>query len=175
MMAGGMASSTGLRVVESVLDPEGVVAGLRGWAAGFPADEAAVELLACVAADHPQMLDMHPAWDPWLLPCPRPGWLYLDGAVLAEQLEVLPAQLRPVLTVMAGLVADGALIDLGVTLAGLPVEWRLPVFTALGHAAGCAGLQLVATDPDNDDDGLFPTARANPASTAGVPLGGDAA
>lgn len=142
-------------VVEPITGPAEVLAGLRAWAAGFRADEAAVELLAAVARGLPVLLAPATAGvEPWLLPCPRPGWWFLEGAVLAEQLEGLPGRLRPVLAVVAGLATDGALVDLGVTLAGVPAEWRGPVFAALGHAAGCPGLQLVAADPEGE--GLFP-------------------
>lgn len=148
-----------------------VVAGLRAWALGFRADEAAVELLACLARDEGWLLDPPPAWaEPWLQPCPRPGWWFLDGAVLGEQLADLPVRVRPVLAVVAGLATDGGLVDLGVTLAGAPGPWLGPVFAALGHAAGCPGLQLVPADAAAGE-GLFPWAGAG----AGIGLLGRAA
>ena len=51
------------------------------------------------------------------------------------------------------MVSDGALIDLGVTLAAVPQPWLGPVFAALGHAAGCPGLELRPVD--DTEPGLF--------------------
>lgn len=121
--------------------------GLRVWAAGYAADEAAVELLAAVAHDVPAVLDPAPViGSPWLAPCPRPGVWCLDGGALAESVELFPARLRPVILAIAGLVTDGAEIGVGVTLAGVPVEWLGPVFTALAWAAGLPRPLLVVTD-----------------------------
>jgi hypothetical protein len=49
-------------------DPVEIVAGLREWAAGFSADEAAVELLAAIAVEVPAVLDVassfgSPCWN----------------------------------------------------------------------------------------------------------------
>jgi hypothetical protein len=61
--------------------------------------------------------------------------------------------MRPVVLVAAALAVDGALVEVGVVLAGVPREWLGPVFAALAHAAGCPGLQLVATT--HSEPGLF--------------------
>lgn len=132
-----------------------LVAGLRVWAAGYAADEAAVELLALVAREASGVLDSA-SWSgsPWLVPCPRPGVWSLDGAVLAEAVDAFPARLRPVILVAAALAVDGALVEVGTTLAAVPPAWLGPVFAALAHAAGCVSLQLVHRD--HPEPGLFP-------------------
>ncbi|BAK33754.1 hypothetical protein MLP_07400 [Microlunatus phosphovorus NM-1] len=136
-------------------DPSALLAGLRIWAAGYAADEAAVELLALVAADVPGCLNAAVWWgSPWLVPCPRPGVWSLDGAALAEAVECFPARVRPVLLVASALTVDGALVEIGTTLAGVPPAWIGPVFAALAHAAGCLRVQLV--HDDQAEPGLFP-------------------
>lgn len=137
------------------LGPVSIVAGLRRWAAGFAADEAAVELLVAISRIVPSVLDPFPGWCPsWLGSCPRPGVWFLDGMALGEAAEGFPAWSRPMIMTAAALATDGAMVDLGVTLAGTPSEWLGPVFAALAHAAGCRGLRLVAAD--DDQPGLFP-------------------
>ena len=128
----------------------GLVAGLRVWAAGYAADEAAVELLAAVAEVVPSLLDPDGGW---LVPCPRPGVWSLDGAALAEAVDVFPARLRPVIIVAAALAVDGALVEVGTTLAAVPPPWLGSVFAALAHAAGCVSGQLV--HHYNPERGLF--------------------
>ena len=128
-----------------------LVAGLRVWAAGYAADEAAVELLAAVAEVVPSRLDPDGGW---LVPCPRPGVWSLDGAALAEAIRLFPARLRPVITVAAALAVDGALVEVGTTLAAVPPPWLGSVFAALAHAAGCVSVQLVHLD--HPEPGLFP-------------------
>ena len=141
------------------------MAGLREWAAGFSADEAAVELLAAIAVEVPAVLDLA---SPWLVRCPRPGVWCLDGAALAEAVDLFPARMRPVILVAAALAVDGALVEVGVVLAGVPPAWLGPVFAALAHAAGCAGLQLVATD--GTEPGLFSWLEASAIPRPLLPL-----
>lgn len=145
--------------------PVGIVAGLREWAAGFSADEAAVELLAAIAVEVPTVLDTA---SPWLERCPRPGVWCLDGAALAEAVDSFPTRMRPVILVASALAVDGALVEVGVTLAGVPREWLGPVFAALAHAAGCPGLQLVATD--DTEPGLFSWLEASAIPRPRLPL-----
>lgn len=136
-----------------------LVAGLRVWAAGYAADEAAVELLAAIAVDVPAVLDAGLWWgSPWLVPCPRPGVWSLDGAALVEAVDLFPVRLRPVIIVAAALAVDGALVEVGTTLAGVPPAWIGPVFAALARAAGCLSVQLVHHDdePDGCEPCLFP-------------------
>ena len=58
------------------------VVGLRRWAAGSASDAAAVELLALVAGGR-----LVGRSCPWVRPCGRLGWFWLDPRPLA-QLEV---------------------------------------------------------------------------------------
>ena len=62
-----------------------VLSGLRHWAAGSATDMAAVELLALVAEG--RLLRVAA---PWVQPCVRPGWFWLDPGPLAQ----LPARLQ---------------------------------------------------------------------------------
>ena len=140
--------------VPTVVGTVQLVAGLRVWAAGFPADEAAVDLFAALAQAVPSLLDPAPRpgeW--WLVPCPRPGVWSLDGATLAASLDVFPTRLRPVIVVAAALAVDGAMVEVGTTLAAVPAEWLGPVFAALAHAAGYT-VRPVVSGPVQP--GLFP-------------------
>lgn len=77
-----------------------VLSGLRRRAAGSATDMAAVELLALVADGR-----LLRASAPWVRPCVRPGWFWLDPAPLAQ----LPARLRD---------RDRQLVALAVALLG---------------------------------------------------------
>ena len=61
-----------------------IAVGLRRWAAGSATDAAAVELLALVAGG--RLLSRS---SPWVQPCGRLGWFWLDP----EQLVLLQARL----------------------------------------------------------------------------------
>ena len=52
--------------------------GLRRWAAGSATDAAAVELLGLVAGGR-----LLAGSCPWVRPCPRLGWYWLDSEPLA--------------------------------------------------------------------------------------------
>ena len=141
--------------VPAAVESSELVAGLRVWAAGFAADEAAVDLLTAVAQAVPTLLDPVPGPEEWwLVPCPRPGVWSLDGAALAAAVDVFPVRLRPVIVVAAALAVDGALVEVGTTLAAVPAEWLGPVFAALAHAAGCPTLRPVGSG--TVQPGLFP-------------------
>ena len=77
-----------------------VLSGLRRWAAGSATDMAAVELLVLVAEGR-----LLRASAPWVRPCVRPGWFWLDPAPLAQ----LPARLQN---------RDRQLVALAVALLG---------------------------------------------------------
>ena len=62
-----------------------VLSGLRRWAAGSATDMAAVELLALVSEGR-----LLRGSAPWVQPCARSGWFWLDPGPLAQ----LPARLR---------------------------------------------------------------------------------
>lgn len=117
-----------------------VVAGLRAWAAGFAADEAAVQLLTAAAVEDGWVVEPRRAW---ILPCPRPGWWWLDGRQLHDHLYQARAALRPVLALVAALTVDGAAIELGLVLASLSTAWLGAVLSALAHAAGIGEVQLL--------------------------------
>ena len=59
------------------VDRWSVVAGLRRWAYGLPTDEAAVELLVGMGARFTR------PGSPWVKPCARAGWFWLDPGELA--------------------------------------------------------------------------------------------
>lgn len=141
--------------VPAAVESVQLVAGLRVWAAGFPADEAAVDLFVAVAETVPTLLNPAPGPDEWwLVPCPRPGVWSLDGAALAATVDVFPVRMRPVILVAAALAVDGVLVEVGTTLAAVPAEWLGPVFAALAHAAGCPTLRPVGSGLVQP--GLFP-------------------
>lgn len=77
-----------------------VLSGLRRWAAGSATDMAAVELLALVADGR-----LLRSSAPWVQPCVRPGWFWLDSAPLVQ----LPSRLRD---------RDRQLVALAVALLG---------------------------------------------------------
>ena len=58
--------------VSDVRDRRVVVNGLRAWAAGSVHDEAAVELLATLGGRFTSTAR------PWVRPCRRPDWYWLD-------------------------------------------------------------------------------------------------
>jgi hypothetical protein len=77
-----------------------VVTGLRRWAQGSLADEAAVELLA----SYPGGRFARPG-RVWIRPCARPGWYWLDSDALAVHAERLAGSERRVLLLAADLVS----------------------------------------------------------------------
>ena len=78
-----------------------VLQGLRWWAKGDLADQAAVELLA--RAFGGRLLRPGVAW---VRPCRRPGWYWLDGDALAVHAANRTGDERRVLMLAAQLV-DG--------------------------------------------------------------------
>src|SRR5215210_5502680 len=96
-----------------------VLVGLRAWACGYRADEAAVELVAAASEDG-WLVD---GARPWVQPCPRPGVWCLDGLVLLEQVvaERSLVLAAPVLLVASALLIEGPLVDMGPMLQGLPL------------------------------------------------------
>lgn len=108
-----------------------VVDGLRRWARGAYAEEAAVELLVR-AFDSRFASNQYP----WVRPCDRPGWYWLDGERLIDGTGALSGGQRRVLAVAASLVSGAALTDLGGLLTGLDRPNLELVLAALAHAAG---------------------------------------
>jgi hypothetical protein len=88
------------------VDRWSVVTGLRRWARGLPADEAAVELQVGMGARFTC------PGSPWVKPCARPGWFWLDPDELAGYRgRLTPGQRRLlalVVTLLGGKVARTA-------------------------------------------------------------------
>lgn len=72
--------------------------GLRRWAQGSPADAAAVELL--IRSYSGQYV--RPSW-PWVRPCRRPGWFWLDDDALARHARKVTGERHRVLPLAATL------------------------------------------------------------------------
>ncbi len=110
---------------------EGVAAGLRAWARGSFAEEAAVELLAR-------------AFDgrfcrqgaPWVRPAARPGWYSLDPDAIHTFSGGLSGGERRLLAVVAALAGDRPLEDLGGVLSGVDRAHLGLILAALAHAGG---------------------------------------
>jgi hypothetical protein len=74
-----------------------VVAGLRRWAQGVPADEAAVELLVSMSGRFTLSRCQ------WVRPCRRPGWFWLDPDELCQYPGRLSESERRVLALVVTL------------------------------------------------------------------------
>ena len=77
------------------------VVGLRRWAAGSASDAAAVELLALVAGG--RLLDRS---CPWVRPCARLGWFWLDPAPLTGLLAGMRGRDRQLVGLVVALLAN---------------------------------------------------------------------
>lgn len=83
-------------------------AGLRCWAQGVPADEAAVELLtSCLPARYTQ------TGCAWVRPCRRPGWFWLDPDILAREAAPRSADEARVLGLIITLLSDRPAVTVG--------------------------------------------------------------
>ena len=91
-----------------------VIDGLRRWARGAYAEEAAVELLARAFGGRFASTRYR-----WVRECDRPGWFWLDGERLINDTGALSGGERRVLAVAGSLVSGASLTDLGSLLAGL--------------------------------------------------------
>lgn len=107
------------------------VAGLRAWARGNYSQEAGIELLARVFSGR-----FADAGCPWVKSCSRPGVLWLDVAALLDYSGVCSGGERRVLIVVAALVDDRPIDDVGDVLAGLDRRTLVLVLAAFAHAAG---------------------------------------
>ena len=79
--------------------------GLRRWAAGSATDTAAVELLALVAGGC-----LLTRSSPWVRPCVRLGWFWLDPRPLAQLARGLHGRDRELVTLVIALLSEGQLI-----------------------------------------------------------------
>ena len=76
-------------------------AGLRRWAAGSATDMAAVELLALVASGR-----LLRSSCPWVQPCRRLGWFWLDPQPLAQLLHRLRGRDRQLVALAVALLQN---------------------------------------------------------------------
>ena len=107
-----------------------VIDGLRRWARGAYAEEAAVELLVRAFDGRYASIGYR-----WVRECDRPGWFWLDGERLTNATTV-PSSARAVLAVAGALVSGAPLTELDSLLAGLDRPNLELVLAALAHAAG---------------------------------------
>lgn len=111
--------------------PPAVVDGLRRWARGAYAEEAAVELLIRAFGGR----FASPGYR-WVQTCDRPGWYWLDGEALIHDTGALSGGERRVLAVAGALVSGAPLSDLPDVLAGIDRANLQLVLAAFAHAAG---------------------------------------
>jgi hypothetical protein len=78
-----------------------LVTGLRSWAEGSLADQAAVELLTSYGNGRHVRIGVA-----WVRPCARPGWYWLDADALADYAATRTGDEQRVLALAARLV-DG--------------------------------------------------------------------
>ncbi|MBO0811931.1 MAG: hypothetical protein J2P23_07775 [Microlunatus sp.] len=107
------------------------IAGLRSWARGAYAEEAAVELLARAFGGR----FASASW-PWIRPCDGTGWYWLDPDAIWTGSGALSGGERRLLNVVAALVGGQPIADLGGTLAGLDRRNQQLVLAAFAHAGG---------------------------------------
>ena len=108
-----------------------VVDGLRRWARGAYAEEAAVELLVRAFGGRFASIRFR-----WVRPCDRPGWYWLDGQRLIDGTGALSGGERRVLAIAGSLISGASLTDLDGLLTGLDRPNLELVLAALAHAAG---------------------------------------
>ena len=108
-----------------------VVDGLRRWARGAYAEEAAVELLARSFGSR-----FCSTGYLWVRRCDRPGWYWLDGEPLIHGTGALSGGERRLLALAGALVSGLAITDLAGLIAGLDRTNQHLVLAALAHAGG---------------------------------------
>lgn len=135
--------------------------GLRSWAAGSLADEAAVGLLLRVFEGRFAERDCA-----WVRRCARPGWYWLDGDALASGRHALSVEERAVLGVVAGLV--GAPVDPVSCLDWLEGHLLCLAEAAVAQASecpGCLGGVILPAGRDSCEDcgwaGVSRVSKAN--------------
>jgi hypothetical protein len=111
------------------MDDRDTVGGLRAWARGMYATEAAVELLVRAFSGR-----FASAGQPWIRH--RPGGYWLDADALAQHTSSLSGGEQRVLAVVAALLSDQPLPDLAGILAGVDRGNLTLILAALSHAAG---------------------------------------
>ena len=86
----------------SGITPAAVLQGLRWWAQGALPDQAAVELLARSSGGRL----LRPGV-PWVRPCRRPGWFWLDADALTAHAATRPDGPQRDVLLLAALLVDG--------------------------------------------------------------------
>jgi hypothetical protein len=120
-----------------------VVAGLRAWARGVYATEAAVELLVRFQDGR----FAHPG-HPWIMPDPGEGWYWLEPDHLTgPTVACLSGGERRLLAIVASL-TGGAPVDLGDALAGLDRDTVTLVLASVAHASGSHEHSDIVVDAD---------------------------
>jgi hypothetical protein len=123
-------------------DPD-VVAGLRAWARGLYATEAAVELLARFHGGR-----FAQPGHPWIMTDPGEGWCWLEPDQLTGPATTgLSGGERRLLAIVASL-AGGRPVDLSDTLTGLDRDTIGLVIAAVAHASGSHQHADLVIDPD---------------------------
>ena len=108
-----------------------VIDGLRRWARGAYAEEAAVELLVRSFGGR-----FCSTGYPWVRRCDRPGWYWLDGEPLIHGTGALSGGEQRLLALAGALVSGLAITDLAGLVAGLDRTNQHLVLAALAHAGG---------------------------------------
>lgn len=121
------------------------IAGLRSWARGAYAEEAAVELLARSFGGR----FASTSW-PWVRPCNGGGWYWLDADAIWTGSGALSGGERRILNVVAALVGGQPLADLGGVLAGVDRRNLGLILAALAHAGGSHEHSVLITTAAGD-------------------------
>ena len=108
-----------------------VIDGLRRWARGAYAEEAAVELLVRSFGGRFCSTGYR-----WVRRCDRPGWFWLDGEPLIHDTGALSGGEQRLLAVAGALVSGLAITDLPGITSGLDRTNLGLVLAALAHAGG---------------------------------------
>jgi len=129
------------------------VCGLRTWARGGYAAEAAVELLVRAMDGR----SASPDW-PWVRANPISGWYWIDPDAIIAGSGRLSGGERRLLAVVAALVGGPPLSDLADVLAGLDRSNLALVLAAFAHAGGSHEhtlLQFTDAGPEFDRPGAL--------------------
>lgn len=139
-----------------------MVAGLREWARGSYADEAAVELLVRGFGGR-----FVREGAPWVRPGRRPGYFWVDAGAIVTFSAALSGGERRFLAVVAALVGDRALDDLVSIVSGMDRAHLALVLAALAHTGGShQHSDLVVTGDGSCTFVELPALVRWPASTA---------
>ena len=120
-------------------DQSAVTAGLREWARGGYATEAAVELLVRSFSGR-----FASCGEPWIRHRPRGYWL--DADALADFTGSLSYGERRVLAVVEALASNGPLTHLTDILAGVDRRHLHLILAALAHAGGSHDHSIIRQD-----------------------------